>query len=103
MFKSYKERKAQKLAQKTAKTLAKTAATSRKPAEIEKDCESFVSSIGKLYHQKKCIEAELAQKTQGFHNLMIELDGSLKIWPKTDPVVTEAPVTPEMERAIEAF
>lgn len=103
--KAYLDRKAAKLAKKNeekekfkaqrdALLQSQVEKNTRKPEEIEKALDASSGNIGKLYHQQKCLEAELNNKTQEFHNLLIELDKSLKIYPKA-VVLEETPTAPE--------
>ncbi len=91
MFKSYQERKAQKSLKEAKKIQAEKEKKVRIPELISVDAENISGQIGRLHHQKVCIEGQLQGATNQFHRLVLELDESQKIHGTLEARRGEAP------------
>lgn len=75
MFKKYSERKAEKKRKLELEEKLKT----RIPDEITKEADVLSGQIGRLHHQKVCLDSQLSAATNQFHKLMLELNDAYKV------------------------
>lgn len=61
----------------------------RLPKEIEADLDDLSKVIGRLHHQKVCLEAQINQNTNKMHQLLLEYDQALKKEADESPALTK--------------